>query len=82
MDIFLNELVQFYLNNTTKSLHFNSKHNIVLYPQNGNRIVTIEFVTLCINSHDPSTFSVTLVKQFHLYLSVNWFVHNEHTGIS
>jgi len=44
MDIFLNQLIQFYLNNT-KSEPLNSTHYAVLYPQNGHRIVTIDYVT-------------------------------------
>ena len=48
MDIFLNQLIQFYLNNT-KSEPLNSTHYAVLYPQNGDRIVTIDYVT----SHHP-----------------------------
>ena len=42
MDIFLNKLIQFYLNNTSP---LNSTHYIVLYPQNGDPFVTIDSVT-------------------------------------
>jgi len=46
MDIFLNQLIQFYITlNNTKSQPLNSTHYAVLYPQNGDRIVTIDYVT-------------------------------------
>jgi len=44
MDIFLNYLIQFYLNNTI-NLCLNSPHCVVLHPQNGDRIVTVNSVT-------------------------------------
>ena len=43
MNICLNYLIQFYLNNTISP--FNSAHYIVLYPQNGDRTVIIDSVT-------------------------------------
>ena len=46
MDIFLNQLVKFYL-------PINSTHYAKLYPQNGERIVTIDSVT----SFMPITFN-------------------------
>ena len=49
MDILLNQLIQFYLNNTINLRHLtrriNPRHYVVLYPQNGDRIVTIDSVT-------------------------------------
>ena len=45
MDIFLNRLIRFYLNNTLNIRPVNSTHYAVLYPQNGDRIVTIDYVT-------------------------------------
>jgi len=43
MDIFLNKVIQFYLNNTINLRHLSQR---TLYPQNGDRIVTIDSVTL------------------------------------
>jgi len=45
VDIFLNYLIQFCLNSTINFAPFNSTHYVVLYPQNGDRIVTIDSVT-------------------------------------
>jgi len=45
MDIFVNQLIQFYLNDTLNLRPHNSTHYTVLYPQNGDRIVTIDYVT-------------------------------------
>ena len=45
MDIFLNRLIRFYLNNTLNLRPVNSTHYAMLYPQNGDRIVTIDYVT-------------------------------------
>jgi len=45
MDIFLNRLIRFYLNNTLNLRPVNFTHYAVLYPQNGDRIVTIDYVT-------------------------------------
>jgi len=45
MDIFLTRLFRFYLNNTLNLRPVNSTHYAVLYPQNGDRIVTIDYVT-------------------------------------
>jgi len=42
MDIFLNKMIQFYLNNTINIRLFNSNQYVVLYPQNGDRIVTTD----------------------------------------
>ena len=42
MDIFLKQLIPFYLNNSSP---FNPTHYVVLYPQNGDRIVAIDSVT-------------------------------------
>jgi len=43
MNVFLNQVIQFYLNNTKSSpLDFT---RYTLYPQNGDRIVTIDYVT-------------------------------------
>jgi len=44
MDIFLNWLIEFYLNNTINPRHL-TQYNIVLYPQNGDRMVTTDSVT-------------------------------------
>jgi len=46
MDISLNQLIQFHLNNTLNldSL-LNYTNYFVLYPQNGDRIVNIDYVT-------------------------------------
>ena len=44
MDISLNQLIQCYLNNTLN--HRPLTPQTVLYPQNGDRIVTIDYVTL------------------------------------
>jgi len=65
MAIFLNKLIQFYLNNDKYS-PFNSKHYIVLYPQNGYRIVTIESMTslhpaIMYNIHNISPCGFTTV---------------------
>jgi len=45
MDILLNQLIQFYLNNALDLRPLNSTHYTVLYPQNGDRIITIDYVT-------------------------------------
>jgi len=45
MDMFINQLIQFCVNNSHKSSPFNSTHHVELYPQNGDRIVTIDSVT-------------------------------------
>ena len=44
--MYLNQLIQFYLNNTL-NLRSSTPHvyYTVLYPQNGDRIVTIDYVT-------------------------------------
>jgi len=46
MEMYLNQLIQFYLNNTL-NLRSSTPHvyYTVLYPQNGDRIVTIDYVT-------------------------------------
>jgi len=44
MDIFLNQLRQCYWNNMINLCPLTA-HIVVLYPQNGNRIVTIDYVT-------------------------------------
>jgi len=44
-DIFINQRIEFCLNNTKKSSLLKSTHYIVLYPQNGDRIVTVDSVT-------------------------------------
>ena len=45
MDIFINQRIECYLNNTIKSSLLNSTHYAVLQPQNGDRIVAIDSVT-------------------------------------
>jgi len=47
MDFFFDQLGQFYLNNTLNlpSSPLNSTHYTVLYPQNDDRIVTIDCMT-------------------------------------
>jgi len=45
MDIFVNQLIQFYLNNARNLRPLKSTHYTVLYAQNGVRIVTIDYVT-------------------------------------
>jgi len=40
MDIFLNRLIRFYLNNTLNLRPVNFTHYAVLYPQNGDRILS------------------------------------------
>jgi len=45
MAISLNQLNQFYLNNTINLPPLNSTYYTVLYPQNGDRIVNIDYVT-------------------------------------
>ena len=48
MDIFLNKVIQFYLNNTINLRHFSQRIISFFYPQNGDRIETTDCVTLCI----------------------------------
>jgi len=62
---FLNYLIQFYLNNNNKSLPFNSAHYIVLYPQNGNRIVIIDSVTFLHPMYTHRTSQWILVWRTH-----------------
>ena len=45
MDIFLNRLIRFHLNNTLNLRPVNITHYAVLCPQNGDRSVTIDYVT-------------------------------------
>jgi len=45
MDIFLNCLIRFYLNNTLDLRTVNFTHYAMLHSQNGDRIVTIDCVT-------------------------------------
>jgi len=52
--------IQFYFNNTRKSSPFNSTHYVVLYPQNGDRIVTIDSVT---SFHPMYTLMARIVKR-------------------
>jgi len=44
MDIFLNELIQFYLNKMINIRRL-TQRIVVLYPQNGDRMVTIDSVS-------------------------------------
>jgi len=45
MDISLNRLIRFHFNNILNLRPVNYTHYAVLYPQNGDRIVTIDYVT-------------------------------------
>ena len=45
MDIFVEQLIRLLFEKHDKSSPFNSTHYIVLYPQNGDRIVTANSVT-------------------------------------
>ena len=45
MDIFINQRIECYLNNTIKSSLLNSTHYAMLQPQTGDRIVAIDSVT-------------------------------------
>jgi len=54
MHISLNQLIQFYLNNTLNLRRLNYTNYFVLYSQNGDRIVSIDYVT----SFHPSAASV------------------------
>ena len=44
MDIFLHYLIQFLFEQHDKPSPFNLTHYVVLYPQNGDRIVTIDSI--------------------------------------
>ena len=56
MDIFLNKLIQLYLNNTINLRHLSQRIISCFYPQNGDRIVTNkEYVT---SLHPVSTFII------------------------
>jgi len=65
-DIFLKQIIQFYFNNTIR----NSTHHVVLYPQNGDRIATIDSVTsihpMC-TSLRVSLLAVKSVKSRRLF---------------
>ena len=54
MHISLNQLIQFYLNNTLNLRRLDYTNYFVLYSQNGDRIVSIDYVT----SFCPSAASV------------------------
>jgi len=46
MEMYLNQLIQFYLNNTLNLRPLTPHvYYTVLYPQNGDRIATIDYVT-------------------------------------
>ena len=61
MNISLNQPIRFYLNNTLNFRPLNSKSYTVLHPQNGDRIVKIDYV-----SHFPlrvGRYSFTSAEQ-------------------
>ena len=68
MDIFLNKMIQFYLNNTINIRLFNSNQYVVLYPQNGDRIVTTDsdvispYICMAAYSSFPETHDLVTVN--------------------
>ena len=72
MDIFLNRLIRFYLNNTLNLCPVNSTHYAVLYPKNDDRIVTIDYVTSLHPIYSPVT-PVARLQCFVMFLSVFLF---------
>jgi len=60
MNISLNQLIQFYLNNTLNLRRLNYTNYFVLYSQNGDRIVSIDYVTSLFHPSAASVLSAGL----------------------
>jgi len=71
------------MNNTKKSLPFNSTHYIMLYPENGDRVVTIDCVT---SLNSPYVFSLVfflfLITGQLLVHFVPWCISHSQTVVN